>query len=975
MLRLRFKFHHFLAILTLLCAFFALTPITTSAEEDSLLPLPSQPGPTQPRIEEEQLIKNGSFEAGKAKPRNPRKWRHMAKVIPNGDKRLCNNGTRIVASNGQCAYRFKSKKPVQRGIIQIIEYPVSKAEAGTLITFSFDASTVNLQGAIKARATINAGPHTPEDTIKLKVPAGTSAYTTYTGSMVLQEPLSSFRIRIAAQMASGVALIDNVRLTIASPDEAPAVQSTVPTDGGTDVPLSSNVVITFSEPVMAAPGAFVWNCPDPIAHQVSADATSTIYTLIPDSNLLANQVCMVTVLHTHITDIDIIDPLDTLAEDYAFTFTTVDIDAAPTLISTSPQNGATDVAWDTNLSLQFSESVNVSGAWFTLTCEQPGGLRTPSIEVVVTGNGTDTLTLNPVANLAVGASCEGAITGALVTDVDLNDPPDGMTENPVFSFTTLDLPPENADDAYLVAPNIGLEVPAPGILANDTINSGSIIAPEPNVPFSTIQGGKVTVNADGSFTYDPPAGARGISDSFTYTIDNGSGQDTALVTLTLEDRITPWFVKAGAAPGGNGTLAAPFDTIAAYNAVAGGSVVRTGDIVFLHSGAYTETGIILKNNQSVYGQGMALDTVLTSLPPYSRALPAAGTRPTLSTFFGAGVVLAQNNTLRGFNIKSTATWDISGLNVGTLTIRDVALLAGGGAFNVSLGGTLDVIFDSVHANGTGAFNLNNTTGTLTINAGELTAATGDIFIVNGGSPTITYSGNISTVGDGLLVRIQNTTGGTITFTNTTLTAVNGAVSITNAADVRLLNVTLSQVSPVFDDEQIMAAADTPADGNGLTVINSNVTLEDMTITGFAKHGVEVIGNGGANTVFSADEITLEDNANTGIRLAFEDGNYQASITDSTFKGLLAGGLDLNASNTGVVCARIEGNTVTSPLNLWGIQLGALLGTPTIRLVDYAGSDNNIAAIVAFLGSRNTLSPLAVVNVLFGTITGTDASCN
>ncbi len=91
---------------------------------------------------------------------------------------------------------------------------------------------------------------------------------------------------------------------------------------------------------------------------------------------------------------------------------------------------------------------------------------------------------------------------------------------------------QGIDDQYFTAKDTQLNVPAPGVLANDT---GT---PAPTavaiVGGATTAGGTVTLNTDGSFTYDPLAGFTG-SDSFTYTATNVNGSDTGTVTITVSD--------------------------------------------------------------------------------------------------------------------------------------------------------------------------------------------------------------------------------------------------------------------------------------------------------------------------------------------------------------------------------------------------------------------------------------------------------
>ncbi len=83
--------------------------------------------------------------------------------------------------------------------------------------------------------------------------------------------------------------------------------------------------------------------------------------------------------------------------------------------------------------------------------------------------------------------------------------------------------PVAVDDTYLATKNTTLTVPAPsGLLANDFDDN----IPGLNVTafsMTSAQGGTVSVNTNGSFTYMPPNGFSG-NDSFTYTITDSNTQ-------------------------------------------------------------------------------------------------------------------------------------------------------------------------------------------------------------------------------------------------------------------------------------------------------------------------------------------------------------------------------------------------------------------------------------------------------------------
>lgn len=102
-------------------------------------------------------------------------------------------------------------------------------------------------------------------------------------------------------------------------------------------------------------------------------------------------------------------------------------EAAPFVVSTSPTDGATFVPVTTDITVTFSEAVDVTGSWFDLTCSTSGNVLAD-----VTG-GPVSFTLDPVMDL-VNESCTLTIYAASVADQDSEDPPDTMVADFSMSF-------------------------------------------------------------------------------------------------------------------------------------------------------------------------------------------------------------------------------------------------------------------------------------------------------------------------------------------------------------------------------------------------------------------------------------------------------------------------------------------------------------------------------------------------------------
>ncbi len=105
-------------------------------------------------------------------------------------------------------------------------------------------------------------------------------------------------------------------------------------------------------------------------------------------------------------------------------------DPAPTVSSTTPANGAANVALISNIDITFSEPVNVSGSWFTISCGTSG------THTAVVSGGPTTFTLNPDTDFVTTETCTVTIVAAQVSDQDTDDPYDSMLADYVFSFGT-----------------------------------------------------------------------------------------------------------------------------------------------------------------------------------------------------------------------------------------------------------------------------------------------------------------------------------------------------------------------------------------------------------------------------------------------------------------------------------------------------------------------------------------------------------
>jgi hypothetical protein len=627
-----------------------------------------------------------------------------------------------------------------------------------------------------------------------------------------------------------------------SVDAAPEVTTTVPANGATDVALASTITVNFSEAVDIATGGITLDCAGPITFDAgplpASNVTSVVLT--PSSPLPATTVCNGSVTGTSVTDVDTIDPPDEAAN-FNWSFSTVDV--APEVINTTPINGATDVNPTSTITVDFSEPVNfdttANAANVSFDLECPAG--SPVDFSVVTASPAASVVLDPVDNDVAGANCTLTVRAAGITDADLIDPPDNMAVDFSASFTFGAIA---ADDAYTVTPHLTLGIGAAspqggGVLVNDLVGTGTItgfgFAPvctgtaAGNQLDAGASNGRLTLNANGSFSYEPPAAVANTTRSFCYTVTGG---DTANIVFTLQNTELVWFVNAASAGGGIGTQARPFQTV---NAAA--AVDTAGDTIFIASGNYPATEVQLEANERVIGAGstQAVDTFTGITPVAGSAFPAVGgVAPVLScsnvtclTLNNSGA--ANSHSLRGFTIGDSGPdgLDLFGQNFGTLNVAEVTLNGngrildlGGGivngsfldldssaqtvlAFTVSLagiGGTL-VVDNTVNINNAltaSSLRVNNQPlgGSITFAGGLQTVTGGDIVLninqgsVNLGDVDITTSAPVAA--EALRIFSNAVLPGSTTITGGSITAPNAGSAL--AVQDATVNIALDGVT-------------------------------------------------------------------------------------------------------------------------------------------------------------------------------------
>lgn len=143
------------------------------------------------------------------------------------------------------------------------------------------------------------------------------------------------------------------------------------------------------------------------------------------------------------------------------------------------------------------------------------------------------------ATTDVGAYAQGIAPGGLASTVQRVAIMAGGAQTASASVTVPPpcLPADANDDFYAVTVDTPLVVDASGVLTNDGPEGALLQVLDPG-PYQTTKGGTIVINADGSFTYYPPAGYFG-EDTFTYWAYREGNElcpDSATITFSVESR-------------------------------------------------------------------------------------------------------------------------------------------------------------------------------------------------------------------------------------------------------------------------------------------------------------------------------------------------------------------------------------------------------------------------------------------------------
>ncbi|WP_161603345.1 Ig-like domain-containing protein [Blastopirellula marina] len=351
-----------------------------------------------------------------------------------------------------------------------------------------------------------------------------------------------------------------------------------PTNVGTQITLESGALLTLN-----ADGSFDYD-PNGVFAALAEGETaeeSFTYTAADSSGLMSTSTVVITIAGVNNAPVSSDDAYET-AEDTALNISTPgvlenDTDADGDALTIVDVNGE-----PTSVGMQITLE---SGALLTLNADgsfdyDPNGV---------------------FAALAEGETAEESFTYTAADSSGLMS-----TSTVVITIAGVNNAPVSIDDAYETAEDTALNISAPGVLENDTDADGDALTivdvngetADIGMQITLESGALLTLNADGSFDYDPNGAFNDLLDgetavdSFTYTAADSSGlMSSSTVAITIQG-VTNLIVENDeyvtdednslsiSAPGllGNDTGAA---TVVSVN----GEAVNVGSQVTLASGA------------------------------------------------------------------------------------------------------------------------------------------------------------------------------------------------------------------------------------------------------------------------------------------------------------------------------------------------------------------------------------------------------
>ena len=501
-----------------------------------------------------------------------------------------------------------------------------------------------------------------------------------------------------------------------------------------------------------------------------------------------------------------------------------------------------------------------------------------------------------------GGTANGGVnvSGSVTFTITINGVNDGPTAGN-DAWETEGNTELRVDRGATTTPYVGDTTPSGrGVLHNDAdavegdpvVVTGVVGCADTTAPFvCAVTGGTVTLEANGSFTFQPSPGA--TSGSFQYTVSDQPAAGTPAsatgsVAITIHDMI--WYVNGSAPTGGNGTSSSPFNSFASLDG--SGDVDGAGAYIFVHN-SVVNGSIALEPLQKLWGEGVGL-VIPRNLNGNGApaTLVAPGSRPTVASITDTVTI----NGVAGVEVAGLRITSASGNGI------DVSSPAFAGSASASIYGNL---IAAAGQEGIDVTSFNSGTTKVAINATDI-VSNGNGVDVTGGIGTVIFSfsnGAITSAAQGIYAD------------GSSLDALYvvglGNVVVSGAASGNGINLLFAR----FDSNPGTAAYDlvnggsvsvgtgvdpVGATGVSMTGVSGNLAFSTLTAHG-GTEGVMIAGSGlfsgsaGMQVTSGGGAITAGAGAGLGVSNA-SIGSANLSFTSISATGG-ANGIALNNTGT------------------------------------------------------------------------------
>ena len=347
-------------------------------------------------------------------------------------------------------------------------------------------------------------------------------------------------------LAAGETATDTFTYTITDGTDTSTATVTVTIQGANDAPVAMDDADTATDDGVAATGNVLGNDTD-------VDASNTLSVVAPGTYTGSHGDLTLNVDGSYsyvVTDESIDDGDPPITDTFMFDVTDGTVNVASQLVITVNGQNDPPVAVDDNNTAS-DDGVTVSGDVLANDSDADAS-DMPEVANPGTIIGTyGTLTLNMDGTYDYVVTDESLPVGASVTDtfgIDVTDGDATVSSNLIIAITGLNDAPVAVNDAFTTNEdtsfngNVLVANPTATGTADSDVEGDALSVFEVNgspsnvgVAVPTTNGGTVTVNVNGTFSYTPAADFQGPTDTFSYAIEdtNGGVSDVAAVTINI----------------------------------------------------------------------------------------------------------------------------------------------------------------------------------------------------------------------------------------------------------------------------------------------------------------------------------------------------------------------------------------------------------------------------------------------------------